>query len=1337
MGETKFSYNAYIDFRHELMFKYLYGNSVENSFVYQRYIALSDASVFNNPVAITKVATGFTCLHELFVDKNAHITNYYKMNAMTITNYMSPDLSSDIGIRQYKESNIIPENWVTNPKNVYAQDAMFVHFRKSFVINEEVIFGDNAKQSHINDCIYANKDRNSINMLPIYNARKTKDTGAGNVFNTYLAEKVYGNIANVTYQDMMASRDRLGFNILPVYNASTDIKIGWRHYQCLQGWMDRNSFVILPMFNVSCPDRRYKMNILPMILGYRIFGGTKYYDNMSSVQYLHDKRMVKNDVAFAQLPSSRLNENIDYILSLRLQDDKKMCVFENVHNAPVEQRNASWLKSLFVQKDRLDLQSNKDVFVHKIGGKYIKVMTQCLVYGQGKDSGYLDLDTFCIVQQKYLTIQYKDIPVFKHEKQSDADKNSINIDVVPDYASYIDSGISFDVKEKSSSYSYSDVTFDNSQRYFAYTPNSVRVDNTDRYASWNHGIKWFEKVFHSVSYIQNSCDVSKVRQSMAYIPVDVNIGYLWKDATTHEDIIFIDKRNGDMATFPVNTFIEKLSKDFGVIKNTEFVFRDSIDVFVYETTNFIYKLPKDLANPDTEEQWTSRTSYDINVHDTMTEIYRISYDMNVCDTMTGVYRKNKTFQFLINSIFVDKTYRPVSISDLYVGAYKDMKDTAIFRQGVDTLKKYVLASYDYDADSLIKSFRDLNFYDIAPYRGFMLPISKLRRQAYIDRIDEMAKKLHRPVMIDRDWFASSLARPTGGIIPDLFCDKEAHDVFIDYKNDFIIKGIIHAAVFKDEFVSKLGKDIAVYTNTWVSKSISTMWIQDDFVGFSKEQREVMVNCDVSFTKTPFSVVVNPDIFVDGDDKICYYNYGYWAERDKYKMTLYQQEAISPPQKDIHILDLTPAIKPIGNMYVNQIYHAETLKHTSLYQQIEEVHRMYYHCGIRPEDFGNWVWVYETPDPFDKDPYGIDELLLPENDTRYSDFEDIIFDKQRMRPRNPVKKIDETTFIAKYPIKHPTPEYSDVAVNYDDSAIKYENYYGIETSIMRTVFLKYYRIWQSKLFEFSTMTMTQSVKLMLDYMYSWIMIYFPPEQIEQALRVFKLIRWYGESAIIKNSQYIISYEFEDLKSKLTTGTCAIPNDIDPDDYGIVANQTMYVDAANGVIRNNPSLIGVADAHVTFTVNIKKNSTFSFSLLNTVGSVNIYIDSVLVDTLSTSQTNLIYPLNYTGSPITIKIIKDKNNNLNNMFCIGNISIADGAFKDLSIEFDPTLKAGNKPLDEIAKKMLEYANEYDNIQEAYEHIRKANLGVSETYKQMVEYWKIHHENKTKGKRLTIKQV
>ena len=74
MGEISFRYMRKYEPVYEAVFKYWFADSKEYSFAYQRYIALSDTSIFNDPVAISKVATGFYSLHDLFVDKVIHPT---------------------------------------------------------------------------------------------------------------------------------------------------------------------------------------------------------------------------------------------------------------------------------------------------------------------------------------------------------------------------------------------------------------------------------------------------------------------------------------------------------------------------------------------------------------------------------------------------------------------------------------------------------------------------------------------------------------------------------------------------------------------------------------------------------------------------------------------------------------------------------------------------------------------------------------------------------------------------------------------------------------------------------------------------------------------------------------------------------------------------------------------------------------------------------------------------------------------------------------------------------------------------------------------------------------
>jgi hypothetical protein len=234
-------------------------------------------------------------------------------------------------------------------------------------------------------------------------------------------------------------------------------------------------------------------------------------------------------------------------------------------------------------------------------------------------------------------------------------------------------------------------------------------------------------------------------------------------------------------------------------------------------------------------------------------------------------------------------------------------------------------------------------------------------------------------------------------------------------------------------------------------------------------------------------------------------------------------------------------------------------------------------------------------------------------------------------------------------------------------------------------------------------------------------------MDQALRVFRQIRWYSESAIIRNSQYIVSYEYDTLRSNLHKGSCDIPNDLD-------ANPTMYI--TQGVIRNNPAYIG-QEASVTFTIETQKNTWFRFSLTNQLGTVKVYVNDVLVGMYPRSQIGITIELPYTTGTNCVKIVKEANHNIDSNFYIGNIEVPEASFKDLTIKFDPVLRAGNKPLNEVAKKLIAFANLHANRNEMYQVARRSNVGISETYKKMNEYWKNHHQNKSKGKRLTIKQV
>lgn len=1286
MGEIMFNYTVdNTPLKHEIMFKYWYNMSKEQSFSYQRFVALFDARTFNKPVAITKVATGLIDLHQLFVIQDGHSMLLQSQNWINIRSSFEPILSSDVFGQNINHLASIP-----------LDDSSNISFKPIPGITdlERTTFGQN-----INNLARTPlDDSSSIATRPRVGMNSFERILFGNYgditinYERILFGKTYDMITNAK-QHMFGEKEwKMSIWKHDCMGSDEEITVNYEH-QNMMMYTDRISLTPLPMYigtpfnnttnffnnkepnSIKVPTIRPTNFIVDSFANKIREADVNFYENIYGISYgkisnfNHDFNVYvkeqdvvinRNSHIFRPIPYTNLFE---YFYAS--YDDKILYKFKHI-NLSKDILKAGYGKNISTSKDILkgykdsEDSASKDNMKAKITKNFFlytddintSVSPELLVFTFGKTSGYLSLDSFGITPNRVLNITTSNV--------SASDGGNPTQDV-PGWL-----GSQYGGKALSS-IKYTLVQ-DNGRKIF-------RPDLLDGvYDNGRSG----DFIPYIVSALDNGKELNR---------------FTFKDLRAY-----------------------KANNDFKVIPASFFVIKNSNKISLYSEK--VIQIHKIANNIDIYEElfksvWT----------------HKESHKMHLGLQANWYYKVKKDIRNTLDGIFVNKESHPFWMHDSGTNVNQVPKDIAIFQHGASVIKKHVLLSVDNNIDMVIKTALDVDFYGVSGYDTLIIPISKIRKQSFIDRIDEMVNKLSKPVFITSQTFASAIPKPVGFPNLDLFFDKESHDVFVQYKNTFITKSKVHSAITDSEFISKIAKNINIYSDSFIVKLPVDAWIDDSLTFGKKIKKNVFItDKEISTLKLPHIVSLYNDAFMDKLPELCYYTYGSLIKKEKHDIIAEQHNLLHKINHDINVMDMSAAIRPIREFYYNQVCHAEVFRNggNPLYNQLDAIYRTYRETKILPNDFGNWAWVHEDPDALG-DAYNIDELLLPEVDTRYEDFEDIIFDKKTLRPKNPVKKIDDTTFVCKYPIKHPLPRYSKTGIVYLD----------VRAEIMHEIFLKFYRIWQSKLFEFSMMTMTQSVTKMLEYIYSWIMLYYPQDRVEEALRVFRQIRWYGEMAIIQNSQYIVSYEYDDLKSNLHTGTCSIPNDIDPDENGNIANPTMIVDSQNAVIRNNPDLIGISDARVQFKVNVKKNTTFSFSLINTVGSVNIYIDDVLVDTLSTSKLNLTYTLNYTGKPIKIDIIKTRQNNLNNMFCIGNIIVAKGTFKELSIEFDPVLRAGNQPLDEMAKKMIQYANEHDDITDAYEHILKANVGVSEMYKRMVEYWEIHHQDKKKGKRLTIKQA
>ena len=842
------------------------------------------------------------------------------------------------------------------------------------------------------------------------------------------------------------------------------------------------------------------------------------------------------------------------------------------------------------------------------------------------------------------------------------------------------------------------------------------------------------------------------------------------------DYVFMDIQDKEVVMYN-NFFVDVIREDQPEdgsrrinLFDDIFLERPSHKLSIYHQTShdsfntMIYKLGNSLQFWE-QVCFATKEHFNLYLHLQHTSLQKIKHVLNIRDE---VYASREIYDLNLDlsELWACRDSNNMLIMPWSDFAIKDRYSMDIYRQMHMYKDRHGIPS-TMDIDSIMKGAASvilLGDYGKTTWEninGAFIPVAKSRSQGFIDHITSVVRSASPGALfITENLFASVLKHPTSLNI-DIFLDKIPFKTWIEYENEVITRTTLRGAIYDDVLstippkanrdtvvwsfdvgdVYKLGhptdvvtqifmersNQIATYTPSteWVDKKNRLLFDEDTYISTQRIDR--------------ISDYFN-QIYLERTPRLCYYDYGYgeWTHRTLYPMLLdVKEEWSTRKDRDTKLFDfMTPGIrKNVPTFYDEYVIPGNVIRTSEIANQLDWMKKTNAKCAIHPHDFGNWAWVYETPDPFQQNLFGIDELLIPENDTRYENFEDLIFDKKHLRPRNPVRIIDDTTFVAKFPSKHPIKKYQDIGLDYEAGAIQLQNYFGVETDVMHSMFLRFYRIWQAKVFQFATMTMQQAVNQMLEYLFAWIPDYYPVDKIEQAYRVFKMIRWYGEAAIIRNSQYIVSYELDTLQTTMKNGHCEIPHNLQCENP-TSPNNTMFVDASLLVIRNDPTMLG-SDAHVELYIDNPQNTTISFSLMNTVGSVYIYLNDNLIDIQSRSTLNLVYSIPFTGDVNTIKIEKPAAHNLNDTFYIGNIKVEKMSYKNLVVEFDPQLKAGNKPLNEIAIKLVQYANLKEDRDRAYKEALKSNLGLSEMYKKLLEYWNLHHQNKTKGKRLTIKEI
>lgn len=776
--------------------------------------------------------------------------------------------------------------------------------------------------------------------------------------------------------------------------------------------------------------------------------------------------------------------------------------------------------------------------------------------------------------------------------------------------------------------------------------------------------------------------------------------------------------------------IQKAKKVFEIVLNTNFFEKISNKMYLNQNQNFIAKIHKGIYITSTHVNINKEAKY-------------INNGMALSNLQKSNHLLNETF----DALFSEKYFKNLFIQNTAGFLYKEYKDASI-----DT---------DYASD-VFKEYFNIN------NQQSVISINKINKPMFTSEVVErVIKHAKQSEILNTDSLLDKLIKGTF-TQENLICDKLMHDAnFVSLLNTMVIKKRIQISFFNnDVFINKAPIGVLANASTFINKERNRI-LQDTNVSVYRSAKQIWTEHGVFLNKY-FQAFQNNDIYVNRNtSKVSTFSQE-WLTTMKYAF-MHQDISTFRTLQEVHAdnsgtwtfkyvlankfdqefatldkhVKLHEALRVIRTnnfpaAFYDQYFLSKDIVVNTL-PSLDEIHKIAKELDVLTNDEIDWAWVYQEDEGFD-DPFKIDELLLPENDSRYEDFEDILFNRKTLKPRNPVQIIDDYTFIAKYPNHYPIKDengenaYKNIAVEYLD----------VRTSIMRKVFIGYYKLWQDHIFEFSRMTIPQSAKTMLDYLYVWILMSFAEEDIPEALRIFRQVRWYLERGIIECSEYYITYEPDDLTSgKLDNTNLAIPSDLMPPDDSIPQpqNNTMYIDTNRHIITNNPNKLG-QEAHITFYIDNNRETTISFSL-HTLTPVYIILNEglpneTILDTITLPTTGkMVYNIPYTGDTNTFTIKKLGADNHDNEFFIGNIIITGmGSNGNLEINFNPKIQ-GNKVLNHVSQKVIAYMNLYEDNEKIMNELIKGNVHLSEVYEKLLTYWDLHWQDKDKGKRLTIKRT
>ena len=265
-----------------------------------------------------------------------------------------------------------------------------------------------------------------------------------------------------------------------------------------------------------------------------------------------------------------------------------------------------------------------------------------------------------------------------------------------------------------------------------------------------------------------------------------------------------------------------------------------------------------------------------------------------------------------------------------------------------------------------------------------------------------------------------------------------------------------------------------------------------------------------------------------------------------------------------------------------------------------------------------------------------------------------------------------------------------------------------------------------MYTYAAMNSVDVIVDIMDYLYKYYSEKYDEDTIEYKylLRCIQLFRWFSEMAILNNSEYEIHFGTKKIKIDYENKSLC-------DFYDMtILNNLQLTDnyVLEPIDRTLPSNI----VFINNKKNIQPKLKLHFKLYNIGSKTSI---SIIDNNNNVTETNYNEGSYELDLELENKInIKYEPTDINQTFAIASADISNMPTKNFALRYAGKVGEVNKVLAELCERLLIDVN--PNISEDDAEKIKDISPAAEAIYQMIRYYELHHKDKVKGKRLTIKK-